>query len=308
MNHAAISAVAAGFAPVVRDHIAEVVAKAIEPMRAEIAEYMAERSVLMERIAALEAREPVPGPQGERGLQGEPGPQGPVGEPGAAGERGTDGPVGPQGEAGPPGGVGERGEAGPQGERGEPGLAGKDGSNGMQGERGDPGKDGIGLAGAVINREGQLVVTLADGAVHTLGEVVGKDGADGKDGEPGKDGRDGFSLDDFTIEPLDERTFSFGFKQGETTKWHRLRFPVVLDRGVYKRGTKYERGDLVTFGGFSWIARKDNPDGDPVRETDDNWHMAARRGRDGKDGKDGKNGERGPQGEPGLHHFQQGKT
>ena len=263
--------------------------------------------LLLARIAELEAREPVQGPPGERGLQGEPGPQGPAGEAGAAGERGADGAAGPQGE---PGGVGERGERGLQGERGEPGLAGKDGTDGMQGEpgrmgeRGDPGECGIGVAGAVIDRDGQLVVTLSDGACHTLGPVLGKDGEPGKDG---KDGRDGFSLDDFTIEPIDERTFNFGFKQGEVTKWHRLKFPVVVDRGSFKRGTKYERGDVVTFGGTSWIARMDNPESDPVRE-DDSWRIAARRGRDGKDGKDGKNGERGPQGEPGQHHWQHDKT
>lgn len=261
---------------------------------------------LRAEIAALKAAEPLQGPPGERGLSGEPGPQGPAGEAGPAGERGADGAAGPQGEPGQPGGVGERGEAGPQGERGEPGLAGKDGFNGAQGERG---ADGIGLAGAVINREGQLVVTLTDGAVHTLGPVLGKDGADGKDGKdgaPGKDGRDGFSLDDFTIERIDDRSFNFGFKQGEITKWSPLTFPIVLHRGSFKSGKEYLLGDQVTYGGSTWIARKDKPQSTP-REGDD-WDLASRRGRDGRDGKDGKNGERGPQGEPGIPHWQHGKT
>lgn len=302
MNHAAIGAIASGFAPVVRDHVADAVAKAIEPMQQIIAELRAE-------IATLKTLEPVQGPPGERGPQGEPGPQGPPGEPGAvgaSGERGAEGLVGERGQDGEPG---EPGPQGPVGERGEAGMAGKDGIDGMQGEpgrmgeRGDPGESGVGLAGAIIDRDGQLLLTLSNGSTLALGPVLGKDG---KDGEPGKDGRDGFSLDDFTIEPSDERTFSFGFKQGEITKWHRLKFPVVLDRGIFKSGTVYEKGDSVTFGGMSWIARKDNPQGTP-RECDE-WHLAARRGRDGRDGKDGKHGERGPQGEPGLHHWQQGKT
>ena len=264
---------------------------------------------LRAEIAVLKAVEPLQGPPGERGLQGEPGPQGPAGEPGAAGERGADGPAGPQGE---PGGVGERGEAGPQGDRGEPGLAGKDGIDGIHGEpgrtgeRGDPGECGIGVAGAVIDREGQLVVTLSDGACHTLGPVLGKDGEPGKDGKDGKDGRDGFSLDDFTIERIDESSFNFGFKQGATTKWSPLTFPIVLHRGSFKSGKEYLQGDQVTYGGSTWIARKDNPQTTP-REGED-WDLASRRGRDGRDGKDGKNGERGEKGDPGLHHFQQGKT
>jgi hypothetical protein len=44
----------------------------------------------------------------------------------------------------------------------------KDGVNGIDG------KDGVGLAGAFINRSGSLVVTLSSGSVHELGAVEGK--------------------------------------------------------------------------------------------------------------------------------------
>jgi hypothetical protein len=57
------------------------------------------------RIAALEARAPVPGPQGPTGPQGEPGPSGP------AGAVGPQGPQGPQGIAGPQGPEGPRGSS-----------------------------------------------------------------------------------------------------------------------------------------------------------------------------------------------------
>jgi hypothetical protein len=51
-----------------------------------------------------------------------------------------------------------------------------------------------GIASAVINDNGELVITYTDGTSDNLGVVVGKDGEDGKDGQdgaPGKDGVDG---------------------------------------------------------------------------------------------------------------------
>lgn len=58
---------------------------------------------------------------------------------------------------------------------------------GERGERGEPGESikgetGVGLAGALIDRSGVLVLTLSDGTTRDLGVVVGKDGRDGKDG------------------------------------------------------------------------------------------------------------------------------
>lgn len=52
-------------------------------------------------------------------------------------------------------------EAGPPGEKGDPG------------ERGE---DGVGIAGALIDRTGALVLTLSDGSTRELGQVVGRDG------------------------------------------------------------------------------------------------------------------------------------
>ncbi len=42
------------------------------------------------------------------------------------------------------------------------------------------GKDGVGIAGAIIDRDGNLVVTCTNGLTIPLGAVVGKDGIDGK--------------------------------------------------------------------------------------------------------------------------------
>ena len=42
-----------------------------------------------------------------------------------------------------------------------------------------------GIASAVINDNGELVITYTDGTSDNLGVVVGKDGEDGKDGQDG---------------------------------------------------------------------------------------------------------------------------
>ncbi|WP_210307365.1 hypothetical protein [Aquamicrobium lusatiense] len=68
------------------------------------------------------------------------------------------------------------------------------GEKGDRGERGDAGKDGqngVGLAAALIDKNGELVVTLSDGGVQKLGVVVGADGKDGEKGERGEKGEAG---------------------------------------------------------------------------------------------------------------------
>lgn len=65
--------------------------------KAYLAPFLASLSSLTQRVADLEAREPVPGPKGDTGDRGE------KGEPGAPGEKGSTGAVGPVGPVGPPG-------------------------------------------------------------------------------------------------------------------------------------------------------------------------------------------------------------
>ena len=50
------------------------------------------------------------------------------------------------------------------------------GQNGKDGVDGKDGQDGIGIANLVINKNGELVVTLTDGTVKNLGKVTGSDG------------------------------------------------------------------------------------------------------------------------------------
>ena len=51
--------------------------------------------------------------------------------------------------------------------------------------------DAVGIEGAEINENGELVLTYSDGTEQNLGVVVGKDGADGTNGVDGKDGVNG---------------------------------------------------------------------------------------------------------------------
>ena len=70
----------------------------------------------------------------------------------------------------------------------------------ISGKDGTDGKDGVSVVSALIDNNGELVITLSDGTVQKLGKIVGSDGADGKDGingtngEDGTDGKDGVGI------------------------------------------------------------------------------------------------------------------
>lgn len=145
-----------------------------------------------------------------------------------------------------------------QGEKGEPG---KDGENG---------KDGIGLAGALIDRDGNLVVTMTNGEAKSLGPVTGKDG------QPGKDGAD---FSDAAIDWDGERTIVIRGNGAEIRKT----VPVPLDRGYYRDGMSAEKGDILTHNGSAWIALRETKS-KPCYENKEDWRLFARRGQDGKDG------------------------
>ncbi|SEM53810.1 integrin beta 3 [Sphingomonas gellani] len=144
----------------------------------------------------------------------------------------------------------ERGEAGSQGERGLPGA---------------DGRDGVGMAGALIDRAGNLVLTLTDGTVRELGVVVGRDGVDGAPGEPGARGAPGSAGSD----GRDGRDGTDG-----------------------KDGANGEPGRDGSNG-------VDGKDGAPGRDGADGADGAA--GHDGGDGKDGRDGIDGAAGRDGVH-------
>jgi hypothetical protein len=242
----------------------------------DLHEYIARAlAPLLARIKALEERQPQKGEQGPPGDKGEPGLPGKDAEPvevtqdailaalksdpafmrAVVADWIKENPL-PQG---------------PRGEKGEPGEPGKPGD---PGEKGDEGEPGVGLAGFVINRAGELVATDTRGTAHNLGVIVGKDGA------PGRDGSD---LTDVDFEYDGERTVSVKHRGTVVRSW---RLPVVIDRGYWREGMTCAAGDGVTERGSWWIALRDTT-AKPCAENREDWRLGARKGRDGRDGRDG---------------------
>lgn len=191
---------------------------------------------------------------------------GPPGEPGRPGEKGDPGEPGSPGE---PGQKGDPGEPGSPGEPGQKGEAGEPGPPGLPGEKGDPGSPGPVVAGAVKDHTGELVLTLTDGTILRTGIF---------DGAPG---RDGVSFTDLAAEVRDGgRVLVLRAGGGEAaTSWE---FPldVVLDRGVFRQGETYRKGDGATWGGCWWIAQRETS-AKPGDDNDD-WRLAVTKGRDGR--------------------------
>ena len=111
----------------------------------------------------------------------------------------------------------------------------------------------------------------------------GRDGRDGAAGAAGADGADGLGFDDLTASFDGDRTLALTFTKGAQVK----HFPIVLSglprhQGIYTAGTAYVAGDLVTWGGSTWICRM--PTGAKPGEHPA-WQLIVKRGRDGRDGK-----------------------
>ena len=68
------------------------------------------------------------------------------------------------------------------------GAKGDKGDQGDKGDKGDKGDAGVGVKDAVVDENGNLIITLTDGTVYNLGNVTG---AKGDKGDAGKDGQDG---------------------------------------------------------------------------------------------------------------------
>lgn len=164
----------------------------------------------------------------------------------------------------------------PAGKDGEPGAAGKDGKDGEPGSEGKKGADGLGLAGAMIDRDGALQITLTNGEVKSLGLVVGKNGTDGKDG---------LSLESFDVQYLDE-THEICVKASAAGRVKEVRYPAggIRPAGYWREGTKAVPGEAWVHDGSLFIAVKATT---AKPSTGDDWIIAARKGRDGERGQKG---------------------
>lgn len=236
---------------------------------------------VLERLKQLEDRAP------EKGDPGEKGDQGPQGEPG---EKGDQGPAGKDADPvevttedimaaikSDPAFMREvvaeyfKENPPPAGEKGDPGPQGEPGKAGERGEKGDP---GAGATGAMIDKNGELIVTLSDGQLQRCGVVVGKDGENGKDGA---------DLTELDFDYDGERTLSVKARGGEVVKTYTL--PIVIDKGYWREGTVAKKGDAWTHDGSLWIARRDT-NTRPSTQAKDDWRLGVRKGRDGAPGRD----------------------
>ena len=239
---------------------------------------------LLDRIASLE-KALADRPDPEKGEKGSPGADGEQGEKGASGEPGPEGrgiaavTVSDEGDLMVKMTDGEEVNAGRvRGERGEKGDRGEAGDRGERGEKGLPGADGVGLAGAFIDRDKGLTVTLTNGETKSLGPVVGSDGAPGQDG---KDGADALGFEDMQVDFDGRRTVKFVWQGHGRTVEKEMVLPIPTYEGVYATGKEYDEGSATTSGGSVWIAQKRTSE---VPGTGQDWRLAVKKGRDGRDG------------------------
>ena len=127
------------------------------------------------------------------------------------------------------------------GKDGRDGKNGADGKDGRDGTDGTNGTDGISVAAAVINENGELIITYSDGTTANLGKIVGSDGINGVNGTNGTDGKDGISVSSAEINSEGELVLSFSNGQ-------RANVGAVVgakgDKGEQGlRGAKGEKGD-----------------------------------------------------------------
>lgn len=189
-----------------------------------------------------------------------------------------DGIDGKDGADGVPGERGENGDPGAPGRDGADGKDGRDGEPGPRGEKGADGRDGLDVRDLFRAEGGRLVATMSDGSVKDLGVFIGKDGAPGRDGRDGRDGADGLGFDDLTFAEDDAGRPVAKFQRGDLVK--QVVLPCIIDRGAYRSGESYGKGDAVSYGGSLWIAQR----AATQRPGEgDEWRLAVKKGRDGRD-------------------------
>lgn len=209
----------------------------------------------------------------------------------------------------------------PSPEKGDKGDAGDKGDPGPKGDKGDPGERGASVTAAEVlpalrdelRQAIAAMPTPKNGASVSIEDVmpaleralegyVARWALDFErraqetlqravDRLPapknGEDGKNGFSLDDFDAQLADDgRTLVLTFQHGDEPAIRReLAIPALIDRGVYREGEAYRKGDGTTWGGSYWIAQRDTS---AKPDASDDWRLAVRKGRDGKNGERGR--------------------
>lgn len=96
---------------------------------------------------------------------------------------------------------------------------------------------------------------------------------------------DGFCAVEALQDPEDPRSIALGFMRSSGAVVQKtFNVPFVIDRGVFKEGSKYKEGDGVTWARHYWIAKQAT---ESKPEPGPDWRLAVKGGRDGKDGVNG---------------------
>ena len=153
-------------------------------------------------------------------------------------------------------------------------------------------KDGVGLAGALIDRLGNLVITLTDGGTRELGSVIGRDADPARlavmveeavaaipkprDGDPGVDA-DPEVIARMVADAVAQLPVP---KDGRDGNDGEDAYPGEAC-GLFDAERIYRALDVVSFNGSEWRAKRDAPGELPG----DGWMLSACRGKKGEPGK-----------------------
>jgi hypothetical protein len=283
-------------------------------------------------IAGKDGASGIDGEKGERGDIGPAGPKGDTGERGEKGEpgmsvKGDPGESGPQGEPGLTGLIGPKGETG---EKGEPGLSIK-GDPGIPGKDAEPiHPDTIAL---LVSREVEKQVKSAVDALPKAKD--GADGRDAlqidvlsaidpmksyprgthafHEGGELRANRKTTPSESINLQEWDVARNGIARVQiaqcddprvilveciGTDGKATTAQFtiPMVIYKDIYKEGTLYDVGDVVTWGGSGWHCQKQTK---AKPGTSPDWKLFVKEGRRGTDGGPGPEGPKGKDGRDG---------
>lgn len=264
---------------VVMKNVREFVQPALDAVAKRMDESLADlRSEFGEKIARIPA-----GKDGRDGIDGKNGQDGNPGADGKDGAAGRDGVDGANGKDGRDGVDGKDGKDGQNGKDGSAGIDGKDGADGKPGDRGADGAAGVDgksvtiedLVPVLESMQTKWALDFERRAQELFQRAIERMPAP-------KDGADGLGFDDLSLERKDFRHYVLRFKRGDQVKEFDLHLPMLVYRGVYKRGENYEMGDLCTWGGHMY--HRDEPQGERQIDPDKDgsgWTQCVKRGNDG---------------------------
>lgn len=137
------------------------------------------------------------------------------------------------------------------------------GADGKDGEKGAP---GVGVAGGMIDKGGNLILTTSDGKTHNLGRV---------------EGRDGLGFDDASATwDKEAQEVVMRYARGDVFKEVRYPAPVPTHVGFWQAGMQVKCGAFATHNGSLWYAMRTTSE-EPTYQSKD-WQLAARKGADGQ--------------------------